>query len=102
MHSGSTDSKENSERPFVNHYESFGGSATCRAMAEGLYGRVDEDPFLHPFFPSKNHKCAIEEFAAFLCQFLGGPEDDAQRRHWLSLKESHARFRIGQNERDAW
>jgi hemoglobin len=46
--------------------------------------------------------CAIEEFAAFLAQFLGGPSEDAQRRWWLSLRESQLRFKIGQRERDAW
>jgi hypothetical protein len=46
--------------------------------------------------------CAIEAFAAFLAQFLGGPSADAQRRWWLSLQESHVRFEIGQEERAAW
>ena len=46
--------------------------------------------------------CAIEEFAAFLAQFLGGPAEDAQRRWWVSLRESHLRFKIGQKERAAW
>src|SRR5262249_49314978 len=45
---------------------------------------------------------AIEEFAAFLIQFLGGPGEDTQRRWWLSLRESHLRFRIGKRERNAW
>src|SRR5262249_54607718 len=35
-------------------------------------------------------------------QFLGGPSEDAQRRWWLSLHESHLRFKIGPRERDAW
>ena len=43
-----------------------------------------------------------EEFAAFLTQFLGGPTEYSQRRWWLSLRESHLRFKIGQKERDAW
>jgi len=44
----------------------------------------------------------VEEFTAFLVQFLGGPSEDAQRRWWLSLRESHLRFKIGRKERDAW
>jgi truncated hemoglobin YjbI len=63
---------------------------------------VQRDPVLRPLFPGKTLKCAIEEFAAFLAQFLGGPPEDAQRRWWLSLRESHLRFKIGQGERDAW
>jgi hypothetical protein len=47
-------------------------------------------------------RCAIEEFAAFLVQFLGGPSADSQRRWWLSLHESHRRFPIDKRHRDAW
>jgi truncated hemoglobin YjbI len=63
---------------------------------------VGKDPVLRPLFPGKSLKCAVEEFAAFLIQFLGGDEDQAQRRWWLSLRESHARFQIGPAERQAW
>ncbi len=83
-------------------YQAIGGTAACRKLAEAFYARVDRDPVLRPFFPGKTHKCAIEEFSAFLAQFLGGPTEDAQRRWWLSLRESHLRFPIGQPERDAW
>jgi hypothetical protein len=44
----------------------------------------------------------MEQFAAFLIQFLGGDEEQIQSRWWLSLRESHARFRIGPSERSAW
>ncbi len=44
----------------------------------------------------------IEAFSAFLAQFLGGPQEDAQKRWSLSLRESHARFPIGRQARDAW
>jgi len=47
-------------------------------------------------------RCAIDAFAAFLIQFLGGPGEYAERRWWLSLQESHLRFKIGQKERNAW
>ena len=47
-------------------------------------------------------RCAVEAFAAFLAQFLGGPAEDAQERWWLSLRESHLRFKIGPRERQAW
>jgi truncated hemoglobin YjbI len=63
---------------------------------------VGRDAVLHRLFPGKSLKCAIEEFAAFLIQFLGGEEEQTQRRWWLSLRESHARFRIGAAERRAW
>jgi truncated hemoglobin YjbI len=57
---------------------------------------------LRPLFPGKSLRCATEEFAAFLVQFLGGDEEQTQHRWWLSLRESHSRFRIGPVERRAW
>jgi truncated hemoglobin YjbI len=83
-------------------YQAIGGTVTCRTLSEVFYARVARDPVLRPLFPGKTLKCAIEEFTAFLVQFLGGPSDDAQRRWWLSLRESHLRFKIGQKQRDAW
>jgi truncated hemoglobin YjbI len=83
-------------------YQAIGGTATCRKLAEVFYARVKRDPVLRPLFPGKTLKCAIEEFSAFLAQLLGGPAEDAQRRWWLSLHESHRRFKIGQTERKAW
>jgi truncated hemoglobin YjbI len=85
-----------------NLFEAIGGSSTCRKLSVAFYARVAKDPTLRPLFPGKTFKCAIEEFAAFLAQFLGGPAEDAQRRWWLSLRESHLRFKIGPKERDAW
>jgi len=82
--------------------EALGGEAGCRRLSAGFYARVGTDPILRPLFPGKSLKCAIEEFAAFLVQFLGGDEEQTQRRWWLSLRESHARFRIGPAERRAW
>ncbi len=82
--------------------EALGGAAGCRRLSVEFYGRVGKDPILHPLFPGKSQKCAIEEFTAFLIQFLGGDEDQTQRRWWLSLHESHARFQIGPAERGAW
>ncbi len=72
-----------------------------RLSAE-FYARVGKDPILRPLFPGKTLRCATEEFAAFLVQFLGGDEEQTQHRWWLSLRESHARFQIGPAERSAW
>ncbi len=85
-----------------NLYQAIGGTATCRKLSATFYARVERDPLLRPLFPGKTLRCAIEEFAAFLAQLLGGPSEDAQHRWWLSLRESHLRFKIGQKERDAW
>jgi truncated hemoglobin YjbI len=83
-------------------YQAMGGTAACRKLSVAFYALVKQDPLLRPFFPGKTLTCAIEEFAAFLTQFLGGPSEDSQRRWWLSVRESHLRFKIGRMERDAW
>jgi hemoglobin len=85
-----------------NLYQAIGGTATCRKLSAAFYARVERDPILRPFFPGKTLRCAIEAFTAFLAQLLGGPPEDAQRRWWLSLRESHLRFKIGEKERDSW
>ncbi len=82
-------------------YREIGGAAGCRALAMVFYDHVAQDPVLRPFFPS-TFTCAIEEFSAFLVQFLGGETEHTQRRWWLSLSESHKRFVLGQAEREAW
>ena len=82
--------------------EALGGEAGCKRLSEEFYARVGKDPVLRPLFPGKSLRCAIQEFAAFLIQFLGGDEEQTQHRWWLSLRESHARFRIGPAERSAW
>lgn len=83
-------------------FDALGGTAACRRLSAAFYARVESDPVLRPLFPGKSFTCAIEEFSAFLVQFLGGPGEDSQRRWWLSLRESHERFRIGEREREAW
>lgn len=82
--------------------ELLGGEAGCRRLSGAFYARVGKDPALRRLFPGKSLRCAAEEFAAFLVQFLGGDEDEAQARWWLSLRESHARFLIESRERSAW
>ncbi|MBZ5607072.1 MAG: ankyrin repeat domain-containing protein [Acidobacteriia bacterium] len=82
--------------------EALGGEAGCKQLSVEFYGRVGKDPVLRPLFPGKSLRCAIEEFSAFLIQFLEGDEAQTQYRWWLSLRESHARFRIGLTERKAW
>ena len=86
----------------VDLYQALGGRRVCLQLAEAFYTRVKRDPVLRPLFPGKSIRCAVEAFAAFLAQFLGGPAEDARARWWLSLRESHLRFKIGSRERQAW
>jgi hypothetical protein len=48
--------------------------------------------------PAMRHR----RVCCFLIQFLGGDEEQTQSRWWLSLRESHARFRIDRKQRSAW
>jgi truncated hemoglobin YjbI len=82
--------------------EALGDEEGCRRLSAAFYARVGTDPVLRPFFPGKSLRCATEEFAAFLIQFLDGDEKQTQYRWWLSLRESHARFQIGPDARHAW
>lgn len=80
----------------------LGGEPACLRLSRSFYARVARDPILRPLFPGKTLRCATEEFAAFLIQFLGGDEDHAQHRWHLSLRESHARFHVTPAQRRAW
>jgi len=86
----------------IDLYRALGGTVGCRKLSQAFYARVGRDPVLCPLFPGKSLRCATEEFAAFLVQFAGGPAEDTQYRWWVSLRESHLRFKIGARERDAW
>ena len=82
-------------------YESIGGAEGCRKLSAAFYARVARDPVLKPIFPGSFH-CAIPAFAAYMAQFLGGGSEYSERRWFLSLREAHARFKIGPREREAW
>lgn len=82
--------------------QALGGEAGCYRLSAAFYERVGVDPALRPLFPGKSLRCATEAFGSFLVQLLGGDEEQAQHRWYAGLRESHARFRIGEAERVAW
>ena len=86
----------------VDLYHAIGGMDTCRKLSASFYAHVEHDPVLRPMYPPTLKGCPIETLAAFLIQFFGGPDEYAQRRWSLSLREAHLRFAIGQKEREAW
>ncbi len=83
-------------------YHELGGMDTCQELSAAFYAHVEHDPVLRPLYPPTLKGCPIESLAAFLIQFFGGPDEYAQRRWSLSLREAHLRFAIGQEEREAW
>lgn len=90
------------EEEGLDLHQAAGGTEKLRQLSEAFYTRVDRDPRIRHLFPGKTLHCAIEELTAFLVQLFGGPSGDTQRRWWLSLRESHQRFQIRQQERAAW
>jgi ankyrin repeat protein/truncated hemoglobin YjbI len=90
------------DAPGVNLYDVLGGMDACRGLSVAFYAHVEHDPILRPLYPPTLKGCPIEALADFLVQFLGGPCVYAPRRWYLSLREAHLRFKIGQQERDAW
>ncbi len=85
-----------------NFLKLLGNEDGCREFSQKFYSRVATSKELASLFPGKSLRCASEEFAAFLIQFLDGDQAKSQYRWWLSLRESHARFQITDLQRLAW
>lgn len=87
--------------PEQSIFELAGGAETFRKLSAAFYRRVETDALLRPMYP-KHLKCAEDMLAQFLAQFFGGPADYSALRGHPRLRLRHARFRIGEAERDAW
>jgi hemoglobin len=87
--------------PVVNLYDAVGGQAFFDNLVERFYLGVEADPLLRPLYPAdlagpKRH------LALFLGQYWGGPTTYSDERGHPRLRMRHARFVIGEAERDAW
>jgi hemoglobin len=83
-------------------YEAVGGEETFRRLVHRFYEGVAEDPVLRPVYPAKDLSPAEEHLRLFLIQYWGGPATYNELRGHPRLRMRHARFRIGEAERDAW
>ncbi len=83
-------------------YEAVGGEETFRRLVHRFYQGVAEDPVLRPVYPAKDLGPAEEHLRLFLIQYWGGPQTYNELRGHPRLRMRHARFRIGEAERDAW
>jgi hemoglobin len=83
-------------------YEAVGGEPTFRRLVHAFYRRVAEDPVLRPVYPGKDLGPAEEHLRLFLIQYWGGPGTYSEQRGHPRLRMRHARFAIGEAERDAW
>jgi hemoglobin len=86
----------------ASFYEAVGGEETFYRLVHEFYRRVAADPVLRSVYPSKNLGPAEEHLRLFLIQYWGGPRTYDERRGHPRLRMRHARFTIGEAERDAW
>ncbi len=91
-----------SERTGISLYEAVGGEETFRRLVGRFYQEVAKDPELRPVYPSRDLGPAEEHLRLFLIQYWGGPGTYSERRGHPRLRMRHARFTIGEAERDAW
>ncbi|MBV9094547.1 MAG: globin [Streptosporangiaceae bacterium] len=86
----------------VSFYEAAGGEETFRRLVHRFYQLVAADPVLRPVYPAKDLGPAEEHLRLFLIQYWGGPQTYNELRGHPRLRMRHARFAIGEAERDAW
>ena len=86
----------------ASFYDAVGGEETFHRLVHAFYQRVAADPQLRPVYPSKNLGPAEEHLRLFLIQYWGGPRTYDELRGHPRLRMRHARFSIGEAERDAW
>jgi hemoglobin len=86
----------------MSFYEAVGGEETFRRLVSTFYQEVAADPLLRPVYPSRDLGPAEEHLRLFLIQYWGGPGTYSERRGHPRLRMRHARFTIGEAERDAW
>jgi len=86
----------------TSFYEAVGGEETFRRLVHRFYQGVAEDPVLRPVYPAKDLGPAEEHLRLFLIQYWGGPRTYDELRGHPRLRMRHARFAIGEAERDAW
>ncbi len=83
-------------------YEAAGGEETFTRLVHRFYEEVAADPVLRPVYPAKDLGPAEEHLRLFLIQYWGGPTTYNELRGHPRLRMRHARFDIGEAERDAW
>ena len=87
--------------PAATFYEAVGGEETFTRLVDSFYAEVESDPALRAVYPSRDLGPAREHLRLFLMQYWGGPATYNERRGHPRLRMRHARFAIGEAERDA-
>jgi hemoglobin len=91
-----------SAEPAISFYEAVGGEDTFTRLVSRFYAEVSNDPLLRRVYPSRDLAAAEEHLRLFLIQYWGGPGTYSELRGHPRLRMRHARFAIGEAERDAW
>jgi hemoglobin len=86
----------------TSFFAAVGGEETFRRLVARFYQLVADDPELRPVYPSRDLGPAEEHLRLFLIQYWGGPGTYSEQRGHPRLRMRHARFAIGEAERDAW
>jgi hemoglobin len=86
----------------ASFYEAVGGEETFTRLVHSFYRRVAADAQLRPVYPSRDLGPAEKHLRLFLMQYWGGPRTYDELRGHPRLRMRHARFSIGEPERDAW
>ena len=86
----------------ISFYEAVGGEETFRRLVHTFYLGVADDPVLRPVYPTKDLGPAEDHLRLFLMQYWGGPGTYGEQRGHPRLRMRHAKFAIGEAERDAW
>lgn len=85
-------------------YELLGGREGCQALAESFYTIMDKAPGARRI--RKMHAPDIQDtcdnFALFLCGWLGGPPLYREKYGPLDLTGLHALLQIGEEDKDMW
>jgi len=93
--------------PGETPYDILGGAETIRALVERFYDAMEQDePALAALHkqdaPGKVSRESRDNFASFLCFWLGGPKDYLEKRGHPMLRARHAPFLVDVAMRDAW
>lgn len=81
-----------------------GGTDGLRRLVEEFYQAMDTLPeaaCVRKLYP-ESLELAKDKLATFLCGWLGGPREYAQRFGPISIPSFHTRWQVGEREREAW
>ncbi len=84
-------------------YEAAGGMPFFERLVDEFYRGVADDDVLLPLYPDQPDLAgARHRLTLFLAQYWGGPTTYDDERGHPRLRMRHARFHIGELERERW